>query len=163
MSVAPAAPDADHSAHPGPLPAPHQPPVAGELFALPAEIDDFSSKGGITMNRTLLAVMVGTLLPMTTIFAAGPFDGEWKGSFRGAGGQCRPQEMTLTVTDGKLTGHRDIPAMGSRNFGGMIASDGTITGAGGRLEGKVSGDSAVVMFHADPPCGVITFPLQKVK
>ena len=115
------------------------------------------------MNRTLLAVIIGTLLPMTTVFAAGPFDGEWKGSFRGAGGQCRTQEMTLTITDGKITGRRDIPAMGSRNFGGMIASDGTITGAGGRLEGKVSGDTATVLFHADPPCGVITFPLQKVK
>jgi len=115
------------------------------------------------MSRTFLAVTIATVFQAGIVFAAGPFDGEWKGSFRGAGGQCRTQEMTLTITDGKITGRRDIPAMGSRNFGGMIASDGTITGAGGRLEGKVSGDTATVLFHADPPCGVITFPLQKVK
>ena len=53
--------------------------------------------------------------------------------------------------------------MGSRNFGGKITSDGTITGAGGRLEGKVSGDTGSVLFHADRPCGDINFPLHKVK
>ena len=115
------------------------------------------------MRLTFFAVVIVTLFQASTVFAAGPFDGEWKGSFRGAGGQCRPQEMTLTVTDGKITGHRDVPAMGSRNFGGKITSDGTITGAGGRLEGKVSGDTGSVLFHADRPCGDINFPLKKVK
>lgn len=116
------------------------------------------------MRRTFSAVVIGTLFPMAIAFAAGPFDGEWKGSFRGAGGQCRPQEMTLTVTDGKITGHRDIPAMGSRNFGGKITPDGTITGAGGRLKGEASADTGAVTFHTDiKECGDINFPLKNVK
>ena len=111
----------------------------------------------------MFAVMIGTLFQVGMVFAADPFDGEWKGTSRGKGG-CRTEEMTMVITDGKITGHRDIPAMGSTNFGGKITSDGTITGAGGRLKGNASGDTAAVTFHTDSKeCGDIDFPLKKAK
>ena len=117
------------------------------------------------MSRISLVVAIAVFLQSEAVLSASPFDGEWKGTSRGKGASCT-EEMTLTIADGKVTGHRVIPAQRTINLPGKITitSDGKLTGAGGRLKGKASGATAAVTFHTDSSsCGDISFVLRKVK
>ncbi len=115
------------------------------------------------MNRIFLVLAIAVSLQPEAVLSASPFDGEWKGTSRATHG-CRVEEMTLSITDGKITGERVVPGMGPAKLAGRVTTDGTLTGASGRLKGNASGDAAEVIFHTDSKeCGDVNFLLQKVK
>jgi hypothetical protein len=60
------------------------------------------------MRRTIFAVTIATLFHVGMAFAAGQFDGEWKGTSM-TSRYCRPLDMTLSVGDGKVTGQTINP------------------------------------------------------
>jgi len=115
------------------------------------------------MWRIFFAVVIGTLLQVGIAFAAGPFDGEWKGSSRPKKG-CATEEMALKITDGAVSGERVIGGGSPGKIGGRVTPDGTLKGNHGRLTGEFSGDKATVVFHTDEKsCADLTFSLDKVK
>ena len=115
------------------------------------------------MRRAIYAVMIATFFPAGILLAAGPFDGDWKGSSRFKKG-CPTEEMTLKIADGAVTGERIIAGGNPGKLGGHVAPDGKLVGNHGRLTGEFSGNSATVLFHTDEKsCSDFTFMLDKVK
>ena len=115
------------------------------------------------MKLVTPALALAILFQAGTIYAAGPFDGEWKGQNRPKKG-CATEEMTLNIADGAVSGERIIGGGSPGKIVGHVAPDGTVKGNRGRLTGEFSGDKATVVFHTDEKsCADLTFFLDKVK
>src|SRR3981189_932840 len=57
--------------------------------------------------------------------AAGPYDGEWKGSATGRGGRCKPAIMLLTVEGKVVTGQARFDG-DVANISGTVLEDGGV-------------------------------------
>ena len=96
------------------------------------------------MKRYALGVGLGTFMLAASALAAGPFDGNWKGSVPATGSRgasCPEGTLTATITDGKLTGIHQASKY-TFNFKGTVQSDGTFQGSMSSypLTGKFTGN-----------------------
>lgn len=95
------------------------------------------------MYRHILTIMALILFQAGVGLAAGPFDGEWSGSFGSGDRLCNfGGSIIAKVEDGKLTGQLRSPTRHPFGLTGTISPDGTFIGsmgAGGRISlfGKV--------------------------
>jgi len=104
-------------------------------------------------KRAGLAAIAAALFPIVVADAAGPFDGRWDGTVRGAPAQgnrrqadCPGGPIRLGIKDGTASGRADFSPSGGAVHG-TVAADGSFTGSVGPGDngipfiGKFSGDS----------------------
>lgn len=101
-----------------------------------------------------VALVAFLVLAVGAARAAGPFDGDWKGSGSADGIGCHDNDFTLTVTNGTVTGvlarqrtSNTFPIQGTVAADGAFA--GRIIGETGTLpmRGKFTGTSFAGGFH----------------
>ncbi|GEM_PF-2990903 len=80
------------------------------------------------MKPIVFAAALAVVVPLASVQAAGPFDGQYKGGSPAMGRMgCPNTDATVTVADGKLTG-KFMEKTFTFNITGTVAPDGTVTG-----------------------------------
>ena len=86
-------------------------------------------------RRSGIALAVIAVLLTAVAQAAGPFDGNWKGTGGADGVGCHDQDFTMTVTNGSVTG-----VLARQRTSNTYPIEGTV-GADGGFAGAIVGQS----------------------
>ena len=79
------------------------------------------------MTRIFVAAALAISMPLGLTFAAGPFDGQYKGGSPATGGRGAATTGAVSVVDGKLSG-KFSESKYTFSLTGTVAPDGTMTG-----------------------------------
>jgi len=93
------------------------------------------------MKRIGIVAVFAIAVPLALANAAGPFDGQYTGGSPPMGRLgCPASTATVTIADGKITGHYKISAY-TYPITGTVTPDGTVTGKWSvySLTGKIVG------------------------
>lgn len=100
-------------------------------------------------RRARLVAQMLLLAQLGPAYAAGPFDGEWKGFAAANRGSCKPAIVTLNVEDGAVTGQARFETDAPR-INGTVRDDGSFGATIGwrPLTGKFSADKFEASFRS---------------
>jgi hypothetical protein len=107
---------------------------------------------------TMIVCVASLIWSAAVAKAAGPFDGDWKGSASGislAAGGSRGcvGEIVAKVNGNSVTGTTKIQRLNPVSWQGTIAPDGTFSTSGGQFTGKFAGNSFTGTFPNGSYCG----------
>jgi len=109
-----------------------------------------------------LFFLAATLLSFNAAHAAGPYDGEWKGTAV-TRPPCNMGEIALSVADNKVSGEARFPR-GTPHIAGVVADDGKFDGSVGhwRFTGIFKDDAFSGSFSTVGRCDM-TVTLTRAK
>jgi hypothetical protein len=111
------------------------------------------------MTRSILTGVIFATMSASLAFAAGPFDGQWKGGSpaggrTSSGRSCPSSIATVTITDSAISGNYQISTY-TFPIKGKVAADGSVSGywSAYPMKGKFAGSHFDGTYQSKE-CGV---------